>query len=753
MGGVEFLSGIVKPRLRPLLRTRLFLLFDPWVRNAIFDALQNTIRRGEYVREFTDMPVTCFDTETSLIRPGMLAPALVCVSYQSDGGAAQLLDASAAEMWMGEALLSGANTICGHNVSYDMAVLCERFPHLRPAVFRAYAEDRVTDTMIRQKLLDIAAGTYRGRMGDKGMWIVQNYGLLDLTKRFTDMPFKKEGFRLFYGLFQGLSLGEWPTRAREVQARGRGFLEGSPDAELSHLRDCLGDWKKFETELRGMVAASPEEVTTYPLDDARATYLIYQAQEAHKSFLADQYRQARAAWALHLSSAWGMRTCPEGVEALRQATAEAHKKAEAELQEAELIKQDGVRDTKRAKLRMVGVCEEEDLPLRRTAGHADPEGKCKGRDGTILEPGSDECVEHVSLDADACAATGDHLLELYAEASTLKKVLSNDVEMLKRGREWPISPTYGMAETGRGTCSKPNIQNVGKREGIRECFIPRPGHVFFAADFPALEAYTWAQCCVSWLGQSKLAEALNGGLDPHLLMASEILGISYTDAKTRYEAGETEVADVRQLSKVANFGFPGGMGAPKLLVSAIKQLKKEVVERLGLDLERMIELKEQWRTTWPEADPYFARIKSLGPAYPERYTATVESLFTHRIRGGATYCAASNNGFQALGADCAKNAAWLICCAQYNDPASPMFNSRTVAFVHDEFVGETQDTPQAHDVAHELARLMVAGANVYLPDVPIPLKKMKPLLMRRWSKLAEPQNDSTGRLIPWEAAA
>ena len=74
---------------------------------------------------------------------------------------------------------------------------------------------------------------------------------------------------------------------------------------------------------------------------------------------------------------------------------------------------------------------------------------------------------------------------------------------------------------------------------------------------------------------------------------------------------------------------------------------------------------------------------------------------------------------------------------QYTEHASALFNSRTVAFVHDEFIVEVDEGPRADVAARELARLMVVGDDVYLPDVPIPLSKMKPLLMRRWSKKAK----------------
>ncbi|MBF9687121.1 hypothetical protein IAI39_11560, partial [Streptococcus pseudopneumoniae] len=83
---------------------------------------------------------------------------------------------------------------------------------------------------------------------------------------------------------------------------------------------------------------------------------------------------------------------------------------------------------------------------------------------------------------------------------------------------------------------------------------------------------------------------------------------------------------------------------------------------------------------------------------------SVVTLFTERHRGNATYCAACNNGFQALGADCAKESAWRIAREQYDEgPArTALFNTRTVAFVHDEFIGEALEAV-AHEAAQRLA--------------------------------------------------
>jgi len=266
-----------------------------------------------------------------------------------------------------------------------------------------------------------------------------------------------------------------------------------------------------------------------------------------------------------------------------------------------------------------------------------------------------------------------------------------------------------------------------------------------------------------------------------------------------------------------------------LLVSTKKQLGKvapALLRRLMakgyLDAQRRDDgsyrwprgewLKDQWFKTWPEMPRYFARVDAQA-AGSESGRAMVETLFTQRFRGDATYCARCNNGFQALGADCAKNAGWLIARSQYvtqadlaaalavvdplrSHPAlsgtnfdaqawaavdlagalrpgetnsthgsgysfgslqyidqkhAALFGSRTVAMVHDEYIIEVNDDEHAHDAAYALAEAMRSGANAFLRDVPIAASKMKPLLMRRWSKKAKPVFDENKRLFTWEA--
>lgn len=743
--------------------------------------------------------VICFDTETALIRPGRTAPPISCLTFQAviDGRRESVeivVYLPAIKACISSWLEDDDVILVGHNVAFDLAVIGAEWPDLVADIFAKYEKDLVTDTMIREKLSDIAKGEYRGRFDSEGKYRKHGYTLQELARRKCGIPIKKEGFRMFYGPLRGVPLDGWAEAARALQDRGRLWLQGLRDDVLDRLAADFGDLEGFEKEVRGMVEADPGEVVSYPLDDARATLDVYLAQR----HVVDEHPKARDAWRLHLMSAWGLCTEGAAVARLQVETQEEIAEIEQELIDAGLVKKNGSRDTKAATQRMLDVCGwrwdeglgeyvangDDSIPLRLTDG-----GK-------------------PSLDSDACKATDDELLKHYAELTSLKKVLSADIAMLARATRLPVHSRFDMAETGRTTSSKPNIQNFSRKGGIRECWVPRHGYVFAQADYSSLELVTLAQACIDLLGESKLAEAINDGKDVHTMMACTILGgIPYEEGVRLKKAKDPKFDDARQTAKVANFGFPGGLGAEKLVLFARKTYG------VVLTVDEARALKARWLETWPEMRAYFAYVSALGldrqalgdaicelaDADSDRarklnghgfskettgnghYYATqirlgrsldasewqdvawicrlharqvgkidtlpiaLEQLRSGRVRGGCTYTSACNSFFQGLGADATSYAGWLLAKACYADPSSPLYGSRVVAFVHDEYILETPDDARAHDVAVELERIMVEGAKAWLPDVRI---EAPPLLMRRWSKEAVAIVEN-GRLVPW----
>jgi len=603
--------------------------------------------------------VIAFDTETALIEPGLLAPPFVCLSLAHESGV-ELVHRTDARPWF-EALLDSDCLLVGHNAAFDFGVAAAAWPDLLSAIFDKYERGEVTDTMLRQKLIDIASTSrIRGR-----------YSLEEIARRRLGRHLEKDTWRKRYGELYDVPLSLWPKGAKQ-----------------------------------------------YPIEDARTTLDVYVDQENHNALLQDQYRQARAAWWLHLMSAWGLRTDAAGVEALSKELHARYHEAEARLQAIGLVRDNGTRDTKAAAAYMIEACEKRNALVRRTA---------KG---------------NVRLDADTCELVGDPVLDDYAEISGLKKKISTDLALLHRGVSVPIQARFDtLLETGR-TSSSPNVQNQQRKGGFRECFVPRDRWLYGAADYSQFELRTVAQVMLYTKAceRSLLAEALNAGFDPHLEVARRIVGCSYAEAVAALADGDEEIDSARQTGKVANFGFPGGLGITRFVHFARKQYGVTLTE------DEARALKRHWITTWPEFVGYF---ESIGQQC-ENGPARIEQIFTKRYRGGCSFTEAANSLFQGLAADAAKRAGFLIAKACYVDEASPLFGCRPVNFVHDEFIVEVPDDERASAAANEIARLMVRGASIFLPDVP-PLAE--PYLMRRWSKKAKPLHNDRGELVPWDAAA
>jgi hypothetical protein len=400
----------------------------------------------------------------------------VCLTWEeNDGKGPRIVDRSQAKALFESFLKDPSAILVGHNLAYDMAVLGESYPELLPPIFQAYEEDRATCTMLRQMLLDIASGTYRRKHVGKGIFREQRYDLESLAQRCAGMRIQKDAWRLSYGEFLHTPLAQWEERAHEVQMRALDTLTEKrrlySECRAAKVRADDKSMKALAAEIQGLedlVSGPANRCTEYPLEDARATLAIYLAQEKHSAWLADQFRQARAYFALQLESAWGLKTAHDAVDIYRSEVSCDFEEVEQILSEAGIVREDGSRDMKAAKRRMIWACREEGIRIPRTDGHAE-EGKCKKLDGTRVPDGSDECEEHVCMDGDACDVSEDEVMQAYGLFSKLRKIQANDLEALSKGEVHPIHSRFGLAETGRTTSSKPNIQNWVRARKCRVC--------------------------------------------------------------------------------------------------------------------------------------------------------------------------------------------------------------------------------------------------------------------------------------------
>jgi len=614
------------------------------------------------------------DTETWLIGPGRQAPKPVSVQFAwADSSLILHRDDPRTVPRIAEALAE--ECVAGQNIAFDMAVIGQEWPELQPAIWQAYNDGRVYCTMIAEKMYVVSQG-----------WANKDPR--------TDRP-------LSYSL----------ATLSQIYLAKNMLGKDEPDA-----------WRYRYRELNTTpIAEWPLAATRYALDDAIHTLAIAKKQK-ERFDLPDLARRMRAAWALQLAGAWGLRTDPVAVNDLAIRVRGSIASARSVLQSTGLIRENGTKDLSLIRDRV------------RSAFRGSPPRTDKGA---------------VSTAKAVLWESGDTLLRLLGSISNDEKLASTYVPVLEGGTRRPICPRWNpLVNTGRTSCRAPNIQNQPRVGGVRECYVPRNAEqagdgeprVYVQADYSIAELCSLAQILLWKFGHSKMAQALQAGRELHLDMASKLLGIEYDEAVRRKR--DKDVKKARQFAKIGNFGIPGGLGAARLADFAQSSYGIDMTEQAARDL------RSKWLNAYPEMTRYFRDVAervSLGSG--QFRLIQPRSL---RVRGGVGYTDGCNSPMQGLAADFALDALYHVSRACYIEQDSPLFRARAriTHFVHDEIILEAMET-RAHDVAIELQKIMETRARLWLPDIPI---KAEPCIMRRWSKDAE-AFWYNGRLHPFEDAA
>ena len=655
--------------------------------------------------------IFAFDTETFPLKPGRQAPKIVCI--QSEAG----IELREPGLDRVERELEHGNRIfVGHRIAYDVICSIAARPRLATLWLAAYKSNRVTCTMEREKLIRIADGSI-------ARW-PKPPSLEDLVLRYEipnpyDPGVKGGPVRTGYHAWDGVDPSLWPENFRAYA--------------LADL--VVGD--VYHAQARRV------------------------AERGRPGWLADEFRQARAALWLACVQAHGMMVDPEAAAVLSEVIeaehaevrdlltytdadrvryyAEAHGiDAAPELPEPfALVRPTGKRDTKAAKRRMLEVCAALNLPIQITKT-----GKEKRAAGVQIDP-----RDYVALDVDACAATLDPVLMAYARFGSIGTLRARVARLtLASTLGLPIQPSFDtLKETGRTSSTaggkiKPGVpmmaigdqsQNLPREPGLRECYEAREVCLILSSDWKAAELHALAQGCLDLGLDSYLARLLNEGKDVHLWFACIMRGWSYTWAtsKERTPDEKKQIKDARQAAKACMFGFPGGLGIEKFRLFAAKQYQVRLNEAQASNLKGL------WLEALPEMPGYFAHIKRLIDS-----GAPLIHFMSGRYRGALRYTSAANSYFQGRVADMIKDAGFRI----LDLTLSGKLLARQWNEAHDEILVEF---PRAHtSTPATIVGIMDDVGREWCPGCPA---RAEPALQIHWRKGAEPAYRN-GVLIPHE---
>lgn len=649
--------------------------------------------------------VFAFDTETFLIGPAVVAPPLVCLQramcdMPKDSAAAQALVAAlvrcvqnrdrrrtiprgvdvavlSASVGVDEFIAAASQpdtVVVGHNLPFDLGVMCEESPRAAAVVRDLHHQGRAVCTMVRDQLVDIALGQFRSREEvdeETGLstFVKVGYTLAEVAQRRLGLFMAKgtDTWRLRYGELQCIPVDQWPDEA---------YLYAQDDA-LVALAVFLSQWDQW-----------PD----IPCED--------ETNAAH--------------WALHRTGVRGFAVDPDAVLTLDAHLKDEVRAARSQLADAGIYRQDGTKDTARIRQLVVAAYERRGADVPMTAG-------------------TEKSAPEVSTSRQVLLDAKDATLDALAAVGSKEKLLTSFVPKLVQGFRAPVVCRYHpLVESMRASCSEPNMMQLPRAPGVRECFVARPGFVLCSVDFDGAELRALSQVCIDVVGYSHMAEAFKRGEDPHLTFAAGMLGITYQEALDRLEAGDPVVKDARQRAKPPNFGFPGGLGVDKFREFARTQYK------VVLTREEARDQRTAWGNQWPEVPEYQRTVAA--------HLDAVDGTMTHVhprtgfVRGGVGYTQGCNQGFQHLVAAGAKRALVKLWDEGPDNGVFP------VAFIHDEVIAEIPTTKVDH-AAPWMAATMVRELQALCPDVPI---TAGPAIMRRWYKDAKERRDESGRLIPWE---
>jgi DNA polymerase-1 len=163
----------------------------------------------------------------------------------------------------------------------------------------------------------------------------------------------------------------------------------------------------------------------------------------------------------------------------------------------------------------------------------------------------------------------------------------------KTHRIHPDFNQYG-ADTGRFSCTRPNVQQIPATSDFRKCFVAPQGYKLVTCDYSQAELRILAELS----GDEGFVNAFQSGGDLHSLTASQMFGVPLAEVQKPQ----------RNAAKAINFGLAYGMGPGGL------------APRLGVTLDESKELISRYFKAYPGVQKWLD--KAAKDAVRNGYSAT-----------------------------------------------------------------------------------------------------------------------------------
>lgn len=624
------------------------------------------------------MKIVWIDFESELSAPGYRIPfPAICTTFHVQDGARLWLTHQLPELL--ERLLSDDSTaIGGHNLAtFDLPVIAEHLPWLRPLLWSKIERGHVIDTMVAQRQIQINRGA-KGplNLGD----CARGVGLPFVDKKDEDIVRLKTSFGQFIG--------------------------------ATHI---------------------PPAHAEYALNDAAVLQELFERQyQTGLVSMSDMAQLVEQQFDLALVAARGIRCDGPRVERLAELVAEKIGDLEVLARAQGFLhgkpKKDGTsaRNMKAIQAAIGRAYDAEAWPAYEAARHskATVEELQRVAGAIPLTEKGGVCTDRLTLEDAPSRALQD-----LSEWSQMLSIRNKDLPIFRGAVRLPAHTRFNIADTSRSTSGGEdsfNAQNFGKLAGVRECIMARPGTALVSSDLKMGELVGLAQIIVERLGLRTMADKINSGVDMHAEIGADVLGIpeledgtpNWREVKRRMAAGDHVASEARDSGKPANFGMNGGMTKAETFQHYARKSYGQV-----MSLAQAEQVMASWQRRAVDQQAYLAAIKATGRRIPDPTSRwgyrTVYDCplprFENLVRRGLSRTEASNNPFQRMCMKMAIRGLHLIQREQYL-PNGRMHGSHATMFTHDEVVSETPlDLVAEHGALHDA--LMCQASREVCADV------------------------------------